>query len=137
MNSLISLTFADFAATAAVLLQPGRIITAAAVPPVTRASFFMNSLRFTLPERYSWYSSFTFSVMIHCFGLRSIMSERLRLAGLFLDSLDMSSSQSLDFAPKLEVTADLIISEDTEAIDNGSGLSDGLHHLIRIKIHVS
>jgi uncharacterized protein len=34
------------------------------VPPVTRASFFMNSLRFTMPVRYSSYSSFTFLVMI-------------------------------------------------------------------------
>ena len=49
----------------------------------------------------------------------------------------MSSSQSLDFAPKLEVAADLVISEDPEAVDYGCRLSDGLHHLIRIKVHVS
>ena len=55
---------------------------------------------------------------------------------LFLDSLYVSPAQSLDFASELEVTADLVVGQDAEAVDYGSRLPDGLHNLIRIKIHV-
>jgi hypothetical protein len=57
-------------------------------------------------------------------------------ARLLLDSLYMSAAEAFDLASELEVTADLVVGQDAEAINNCCGLADGLHNLIRIKVEV-
>ena len=54
----------------------------------------------------------------------------------FLDPLDVAAPHALDFAAKLEVTADLPVVENTEAVHDGAGLPDPLHNLIRIQLEI-
>ena len=49
----------------------------------------------------------------------------------------MSSAKSLDLTTELEVSPYPVVSQDAEAVYNGSRLPYGLHHGVGIKIEVS
>ena len=50
-------------------------------------------------------------------------------ADLFFDSLYVSTAEGFDFAAELEVTADLLVVEDAEAVDNSDRSAGPFEHV--------
>src|SRR5437867_3595647 len=67
---------------------------------------------------------------------RVILVLGLRRADLFLNALDVPATEGLYLASKLEVSADILICEDTEAVDHGNGASGPLHHVVRFQLQI-
>src|SRR5690606_32335569 len=75
---------------------------------------------------------------LHWFAVLSGV-KTLSLSGFacfLLDSLNMAATEPFYLAAELEVAADLIVSQNTEAVNYCCRLADSLHHFVRVKTEI-